>query len=331
MELFWWWLAYEENSEIFILVKAKVAVQKTRDFRFHPPLIQGGRRQQLHCLRTQLDFSISRIQLNKTPQRRSAGCVRGAQVKTKACEVVSGFSRGDGINHGMLSPRVGQLFLWWGGAALTFATFVRITRELLEGKVDAIDGEILLRVAKARTSWLTGAATDLTALGSSTLIVLFLVLALLVLILLRDRLGALQLVTASAGAGILTFVTMDIIERARPADAHRLIVASGFSYPSGHSVSTSALYLTIAIIGCRYVHRAGARAMVMVGALAVPVLVAASRVYLGIHYATDVASGLSLGSAWALLLAGFFTLRNHRPTEAPSGSISDRPRRTVRH
>jgi undecaprenyl-diphosphatase len=122
------------------------------------------------------------------------------------------------------------------------------------------------------------------------------------------------MLTASAGAGILTLVTKDIIERVRPAEAQQLIVVSGFSYPSGHSVSTSALYLTIAIMGCRYVQRARAKATIIVTALSVPVLVAASRVYLGVHYATDVASGFSLGAAWALLLAGFFTLRSHHPT-----------------
>ena len=77
-------------------------------------------------------------------------------------------------------------------------------------------------------------------------------------------------------------------------------------------MSTSAPYLTIAIVGCRYVQRAGARATIVMAAVVVAVMVAASRVYLGVHYATDVASGFSLGAAWALLLTGFFTLRGHR-------------------
>jgi undecaprenyl-diphosphatase len=106
--------------------------------------------------------------------------------------------------------------------------------------------------------------------------------------------------------------TKNIIERVRPVEAQQLIVVSGFSYPSGHSVSTTALYLTIAIIGCRHVQRAGARATIVLTALVVPDMVAASRVYLGVHYATDVTSGFSLGAAWVLLLIGFFTLHGHR-------------------
>jgi undecaprenyl-diphosphatase len=199
-----------------------------------------------------------------------------------------------------------------GGAALAFGMFVRITRELIEGDVGVMDSAILLAVAKKRTPWLTIAALDVTALGSITLVVLFSAFTLLVLLVSRDRMGALQLLAASAGAGILTMVTKNVIERIRPEEAQQLIVVSGFSYPSGHSLSTSALYLTIAIIAGRHVQHSGARAALFLAVATVLLMVGASRVYLGVHYATDVVSGISLGAAWALLLAGFFTFIGHR-------------------
>jgi undecaprenyl-diphosphatase len=124
--------------------------------------------------------------------------------------------------------------------------------------------------------------------------------------------GALQLLGASAGAGILTLVTKNFIERIRPEEVEPLIVVSGFSYPSGHSVSTSALYLTIAIIAGRHVEHSGARAAIFLAVSAVLIMVGTSRVYLGVHYATDVLSGISLGASWALVLAGTFTLLGHR-------------------
>ena len=151
----------------------------------------------------------------------------------------------------LFSARAGRLSLWMGGVALAFGMFVRITRELIEGDVGGMDSAILLAVEKKRTPWLTIAAMDVTALGSVTLVILFSAFTLVVLLVLRDRLGALQLLAASAGAGILTLVTKNIIERIRPEEAQQLIVVSGFSYPSGHSLSTSALYLTIAIIAGR--------------------------------------------------------------------------------
>jgi undecaprenyl-diphosphatase len=218
------------------------------------------------------------------------------------------------VNRPLFSARAGRLSLWLGGAALTFLIFVRITRELIEGDVSAVDSAIQLTVIKMRTPWLTIAAVDVTALGSITLVVLFSAFTLVVLLVLRDRLGALQLLAASAGAGILTLLTKDIIERIRPEEAQRLIAVSGFSYPSGHSVSTSALYLTIAIIASRYVQHSGARAAIFLAVSAVLIMVGASRVYLGVHYATDVVSGISLGAAWALVLAGFFTFFGLRST-----------------
>jgi undecaprenyl-diphosphatase len=212
----------------------------------------------------------------------------------------------------MFSARAGRLSLWLGGAAFALLIFVRITRELIEGDVSAADSAILHAVMRIRTPWLTGSAIDVTALGSITLVVLFSAFTLVVLLVLRDRLGALQLLAASAGAGILTVVTKDMIERTRPEEVQQLIVVSGFSYPSGHSLSTSALYLTIAIIASRYIRHSGAKAAIFLAVSAVVLMIGASRVYLGVHYATDVVSGISLGAAWALLLAGLFTLVGHR-------------------
>ena len=216
------------------------------------------------------------------------------------------------MSRSLFSARAGRLSLWLSGAALALLAFIRITRELVEGDVTSLDHTILLAVTRMRTPWLTSVAIDLTALGSITLVVLFSAFTLVVLLVLRDRLGAIQLLAASAGAGILTTVTKNFIERIRPEEAQQLIVVSGFSYPSGHSLSTSALYLTIAIIAGRHVQHSGAKAAIFLAVAAVLLMVGASRVYLGVHYATDVVSGISLGAAWALLLAGVFTFIGHR-------------------
>ena len=216
------------------------------------------------------------------------------------------------MNGHAVSMDPGRLSMWLGGAALALGIFVRITRELMEGEVGDIDSTILHAVAMKRTPWLTIVAADTTALGSITLVVLFSIFTFVALLVIRDWIGALQLFVASAGAGVLTFVTKNIIERIRPEEAQQMIAVSGFSYPSGHSVSTSALYLTIAIITVRHVRHSGARTAVFLAVSAILVLVSASRVYLGVHYPTDVVSGVSLGAAWALLIAGFFGLRCRR-------------------
>jgi undecaprenyl-diphosphatase len=205
-----------------------------------------------------------------------------------------------------------RLSLWLGAAALAFGLFVSITHELLEQEVSVVDRTILIAFAKVRTPWLTVMAVDLTALGSITLIVLISTVALCVLLLLKDRMGALQLLAASVGAGILTNTTKSFIDRARPDEVTQLIQVSGFSYPSGHSLAAASLYLTVAILVGRHFQRIGNRMAILMMTVVIILLVGTSRLYLGVHYPSDVASGMSLGVAWALLLAGFFSFVRRR-------------------
>ena len=200
-------------------------------------------------------------------------------------------------------------FLWIGLTALALGLFIDITKDLLEGEVNFIDQSILLAVGRIRVPWLTVAAVDVTALGSITLILLFSAFALIALLMLHDRAGALQLLFAIAGAELWTAITKNTFDRPRPEVISHLVAVSGYSYPSGHSLIAAAAYTTLAILACHYVHSARARILVLSMAGSIIVLVALSRVYLGVHYPTDVASGIALGSAWACVLAGVFALR----------------------
>jgi undecaprenyl-diphosphatase len=207
-----------------------------------------------------------------------------------------------------LSGREKRLSLWLGAASLCFGVFVKITSELPENEVHSLDSSILTAVVKIRRPWLTGVAVDVTALGSITLVTLISVVALCVLLSLKDSMAAWQLVLNSVGAGIWTEITKNFIERTRPDDISHLVQVSGFSYPSGHSLASASLYLTIAILAARHLPITQGRLLLFGLAIVVISLVGMSRVYLGVHYATDVASGTSLGIAWALLLAGSFAM-----------------------
>jgi undecaprenyl-diphosphatase len=170
----------------------------------------------------------------------------------------------------------------------------------------------MLVVAKIRVPWLTAIAVDVTALGSITLVTLFAALMFVVLLALRNRIGALQLAIASIGAAFWTEVTKNIIERARPEVIPRLVEVSGSSYPSGHSLAATSTYFTIAILVGHRLESAPARIAILAMAGLMIVLVAFSRVYLGVHYPTDVAGGVALGGAWGFFVAGTFSLIGHR-------------------
>ncbi len=211
-----------------------------------------------------------------------------------------------------LSAHEKRLSFWLGAASLSFGIFVKITSELLEHEVRGLDSSILTAIAKMRRPWLTGVAVDITALGSLTLVALISALALCIFLSLKDRPAAWQLLLNSVGAGIWTGITKSVIERARPEDVTHLVQVSGFSYPSGHSLVSASLYLTIAILAARHLPTTTGRVLLFGFAIAIILLVGMSRVYLGVHYPSDVASGSLLGVAWALLLAGGFSMLEPR-------------------
>jgi undecaprenyl-diphosphatase len=214
-----------------------------------------------------------------------------------------------------VDPPTSGIPLWSGIAALGLGLFITIARELFGRELDGLDRVIIMAVAEMRAPWLTGVVVDLTALGSLTLITLFTLVPLGVLLLSNDGIRALQLLTASSGAGLWTLLIKDAFERRRPIEVAHLVEQPGFSYPSGHSLAGAALYLTLAMIAGRQVRSPRARVALAALAAVVISLVAFSRVYLGVHYPSDVAAGVAFGAAWALLLAAGFSRLDRRGRE----------------
>ncbi len=150
-------------------------------------------------------------------------------------------------------------FFWIGLTALAFGVFIDITKDMLEGEVGFLDQSILLAIGKIRAPWMTVAAVDLTALGSVTLVCLFSAFTVITSLMLHDKAGTLQLLSALGGAALWTALTKHTIERTRPEVIPHLVEVSGYSYPSGHSLVAASAYMTIAILACRHLHSARAR------------------------------------------------------------------------
>jgi len=108
------------------------------------------------------------------------------------------------------------------------------------------------------------------------------------------------LVVIAAGSAVLPFVVKLIVARPRPTIEH-LSHLSSLSFPSEHTTQAAAIYLAIAIMLSQSLTRGWREAVIAFGVL-IALAVAWSRVYLGVHYPTDVAAGLVLGWGWALLV-----------------------------
>lgn len=189
------------------------------------------------------------------------------------------------------------------------AAFGEIAEEL--GKLSPLDAAVIRAVAAHRSAALTGIALDVTALGSAIVLVLFTALAALALARLGHPRSARVLVVAGAGAFVWTVALKNAFERPRPALVSRLADATGFSFPSGHSLASAAIYGTAAVLVAALARRRGDQVLIGTATAVLLAAIGASRVYLGVHYPSDVIAGYSAGFAWAsgLLAAASFTRR----------------------
>jgi undecaprenyl-diphosphatase len=219
---------------------------------------------------------------------------------------------------------------WWSryllGVAvvlLALGVFLKLTSEVFEDpRTTSFDEAVAAWVGAHRAPLLNRAALEVTALGSVTLVTFFGLGAIAVLLAGRDRKGVVHLL-ASVGGGVLAMQSLKaFFERPRPI-AFRLTDASGFSYPSGHTVTAAVFYVTLAIVGARHFREPVYRRTLIGLAVVTTALVALSRVYLGVHYVTDVASGLLVGAGWAVLMASLFAYIEERLAQIRKGRERD--------
>jgi undecaprenyl-diphosphatase len=161
------------------------------------------------------------------------------------------------------------------------------------------DAQALQAIAGARNATLTSIAWVVTEAGS---FVLLAPLSIAFLLLRRWKRPAddIALLVIAAGSALLPLVVKLIVARPRPT-IEPLGHLSSLSFPSEHTTQAAAIYLTIAIMLSQALTRGWREAAIALGVL-IAIAVAWSRVYLGVHYPTDVAAGLLLGWSWALLV-----------------------------
>lgn len=192
-------------------------------------------------------------------------------------------------------------------AAGLILSFALLAGEVMEGETAAFDRAILLalRVAGDPATplgplWLQNAARDVTALGSITVLSLITAVT-LGFLLLQGKRGAAALMLLSVGGGMtLSSLLKNEIGRARPDLVPHGDIVFTASFPSGHSLLSAVVFLTLGAMLARFVE-GRLKAYVLVVAIALTLLIGGSRVYLGVHWPTDVLAGWCLGGAWASL------------------------------
>jgi undecaprenyl-diphosphatase len=145
------------------------------------------------------------------------------------------------------------------------------------------------------------AARDLTALGSTIVLALVTLATVLFLLLIRKSREALFVFLAVGGGQLLSSLLKLGVDRPRPDLVSHLVHVQTLSFPSGHAMMSAVTYLTLGSILARIVPGSAARIYVLGLAVLISLVVGASRVYLGVHWPSDVLAGWCAGFAWAML------------------------------
>ncbi len=192
---------------------------------------------------------------------------------------------------------------------LALYAFSELSSEVMEQETQALDLAVLEWLHQYRSPALTLLMRGFSAMGSEVVTVALLVG--LVWLGRQRRWGAaVSLLLVTAGAQLLNNVLKDLFQRARPSPVVALFAAQTFSFPSGHAMVSAAFYCFVAYLGWRLLR--GWWRLAWVSGLALLVLlIGISRMYLGVHYLTDVVAGYIAGFIWTdtIIIGGHLLTR----------------------
>lgn len=170
--------------------------------------------------------------------------------------------------------------------------------------------------------WLFEAAMDATSLGSPMVLTFFILASIGFLYFEGQKRVALMTTISAGGGAVLAFILKQIFLRPRPTAVPHLRDVFSPSFPSGHTMGAAVVYLTIGVMFMKSFKSRRAKAYVLAWATFLTFIVGASRVFLGVHYPTDVLGGWIAGVGWAL---GCYAIAKFVPNH-PLPEVDDQPR-----
>jgi undecaprenyl-diphosphatase len=193
-------------------------------------------------------------------------------------------------------------------AAAGLWAFVAIADEVVEGETISFDRALLVALRNPSDlsdpigpPWVEELFRDFTALGGVGVLA-FLTFAVIGFLLLERRKRAALLILAAVGGGLLLSTLLkEVFSRPRPDLVPHGSYVYTASFPSGHSMMSAATYLTLGALLARVQPRRRLKIYILCVAILLTLVVGFSRVYLGVHWPTDVLAGWSVGAVWALL------------------------------
>ncbi|MDB4888159.1 MAG: rane-associated phospholipid phosphatase [Gemmatimonadetes bacterium] len=193
------------------------------------------------------------------------------------------------------------VFLVAGAIIAIVATmgFAELAEHVLTGGTQAFDVAVLQWIHEHQTKLLTQIMTEVTYLGTGTVVLTIVGVTALFLWHTEHKHSARLLLAATAGNILLNGALKLVYHRARPTVFEWQTVAVSSSFPSGHAMSATVVYGTVAYLLMRLQKHVWAKALTLSGAIILILLICLTRLYLGVHYPSDVLGGIIVGLAWA--------------------------------
>ncbi len=231
------------------------------------------------------------------------------------CSIIHGVVRADRWEAALLSA----IAIIGGG----LWAFIALADEVLEGETHAFDRIVLLSLRNAKDLsdpigpfWLEICARDITSLGGIPVLTLATLTSAGFLLVVGKRHLALLLVIAVGGGLLLASGLKEFFDRPRPDLVPHAVRVYTQSFPSSHAMLSAVTYLTLGALLARSQPRWGLKAYMLGVAILLTLLIGMSRVYLGVHWPTDVLAGWCAGAAWAMLCwAGALALQRRGAVE----------------
>ncbi|MGH9223295.1 MAG: bifunctional DedA family/phosphatase PAP2 family protein [Acidimicrobiales bacterium] len=212
--------------------------------------------------------------------------------------------------------------------------FGSLVQDVLTGRgVAGIDEPITRSILERRVEWLTTTMRSFSDLGAAiVLVIAVLGVGLLARRLTRSWLPLVILGLALLGSVALADMVRPLVGRTKPAMIG-LVAGDGFGFPSGHATHAIAVYGALAYLAAGWLRAWSAKVAVWTAAVVLVALIGFSRVYLGVHWATDVLGGYALGAVWlAVVLVTISTVQgiwrrkvqHNRGTDEPAPATASR-------
>ncbi len=247
------------------------------------------------------DFSDGTRPTVNAGQERRQPSTNGTRGRLHlAWDVVFGVLRFIG-RHAHSAYTVFGIFLLSGAALAIGCTWVfsELAERVRSGTTQPFDDAVMRWIGSHQSPVVQSAMLEITALGTGTVVAMIVFIAGLFLWLNQHKHSAILLIVATMGGMVLDNLLKIGFDRPRPQIFKWGTYAVSSSFPSGHAMSSVIVYGTVAYLAARLQRNLASRVATMVFAAVIILLICSSRLYLGVHFPSDVLAGVIIGLAWA--------------------------------